>query len=111
MGITHSVRAQIAELPDQIRGVYYADYSSCYSTHDRPQCSLGPVMARNSKVLDSNSVRVGCLSRGCAYTALQTVQMPGVCGVVNGMYNEEPVKSFNNSRASWLRLGDYFKFF
>ena len=99
MGITHSVRAQIAELPDQTRGVYYADYFSCYSTHGRPQCSFDPVMARNSKVLDSNSVRVGCMLRGCAYTALQTVQMAGVCGVVNGMFNEEPLKSFNKSRA------------
>ena len=42
-------------------------------------------MARNSEVLGSNPVRVECLSPGCSYTVLQTVQRPGMCSVVYGM--------------------------
>ena len=34
------------------------------------------------KVVGSSRDREGCLSSGCTYTVLQTVLMPGVCGVV-----------------------------
>ena len=42
-----------------------------------PDGSFGPVVARNSKVLGLNPGHPGC-----AYTVLQTVQMPRVCSDV-----------------------------
>ena len=42
-----------------------------------PDGSFGPVVARKSKVLGLNPGH-----RGCAYTVLQTVEMPRVCSDV-----------------------------
>ena len=40
------------------------------------------------------------IHRGCAYTVLQTVQMPGECSAIYGtVHYKEPLKSFDKSRA------------
>ena len=53
-----------------------------------------------------NAFKIKCLAgpyichHGCAYTVLQTVQMPGVCRAAYGnVHYKEPLKSFDKSRA------------
>ena len=70
--------------------------------HTSPSPMGGPrwLILSGCEVLGSNPGRVGFCLRGCAYTVLQAVPRLGVCSAVHGtVYNKEPLKSFEKSRA------------
>ena len=61
-----------------------------------PDGSFGPVVARNSRYRVRIPTGSDVCHRGCAYTVLQTVQMPVVCSAVyDTVHYKEPLKSFD----------------
>ena len=72
-----------------------------WNLYGRPRLdgSFGPVVARNSEVLGSNTGLWDVWHRGCAYTMLQTVQRPRVSSVHGIVHYEYPLQSLNKSRA------------
>ena len=60
-----------------------------------PDGSFGSAVVRNLGVTGSNPGRPDICHGGCAYTALRTVQRPGVCSDAYGtVHYKEPLNSF-----------------
>ena len=58
--------------------------------------NIGPTLDRCVPMTEGYWIRIPArwdvCHRGCAYTVIQTVQMPGVCGAVYGtVYYREPL--------------------